>query len=111
MHSIERSQAMSSWSDPRYSILSILWRNYEFEAAEASEVVEAAKVIEVEWVAKIYFFHCNYLNIKHFEFFEVKETILINEAGEVTMALEANEVIRSFKIGCDTSIQYFNDKQ
>ena len=49
--------------------------------------------------------------MEHFEFFEVKETILINESGEVIIALEANEVIESFKIGCDTSIQYFNDKQ
>ena len=27
------------------------------------------------------------------------------------MALEANEGIESFKIGCDASIQYLNDKQ
>ena len=35
----------------------------------------------------------------------------MNEVGEVTMALEANEVIESLKIGFDTSIQYFNDEQ
>ena len=92
-------------------MLSIFWWNYEFEVTEAIEVAEAAEVIEVEWVAKIYLFHYNHLNLEHFEFFEVKETILINEAVEVTMALEANEVIESFKIGCDASIQYFNDKQ
>ena len=53
---------------------------------------------------KLFFFHYNHSNQVHFEFFEVKETIFINEAGEVTMALEANLVIGSFKIGCDTSI-------
>jgi len=51
------------------------------------------------------------LILEHFVFFEVKQTILINKAGEVTMALETNEVIESLKIGFDTSIQYFNDKQ
>ena len=60
---------------------------------------------------KLSFFYCNHLILEHFVFFEVKQTILINEAGEVTMALEANEVIESLKIGFDTSIQYINDKQ
>ena len=50
-------------------------------------------------------FHYDHLNLEHFEFLEVKETILIIEAGEVTMALEANEVIESFKIGFDNSVQ------
>ena len=49
--------------------------------------------------------------MEHFEFFEVKETILIIQVGEATMALEVNEVIYKFKIGFDTSIQYFNAKQ
>ena len=57
------------------------------------------------------FFHYDLLNLEHFEFFEVKETILIIEAGEVTMALEANEVIESLKFGFDTSKQSMNDKQ
>ena len=57
------------------------------------------------------FFHYNHLNLEHFEFFEVKKTIFIIEAGEVTMALEANEVVESFKIGFDTSIQYNKGKQ
>ena len=60
---------------------------------------------------QIFFFHYDYINLEHFEFFEAKETIWIIEAGEVAMALEVNEVIESFKIGCDASIQYFNDKQ
>ena len=51
------------------------------------------------------------LILEHFVFFEVKQTILIKEAGEVTMDLEANKVTESLKIGFDTSIQYFNDKQ
>ena len=82
-----------------------------FEATEAIEVTEAAEVIEVGWVAKVDSFYYNHLILEHFVFFEVKQTILIKEAGEVTMDLEANEVTESLKIGFDTSIQYINDKQ
>ena len=60
---------------------------------------------------KSWFFYCNHLILEHFVFFEVKQTILIKEAGKVTMDLEANEVTESLKIGFDTSIQYINDKQ